>query len=100
MGIEGAAIASVAAEAFQLAFLIMYVLIKEGRKKYQLFNFPMPDKFTLKRISEISMPIGLQYFISMFGWFLFFVFIEKIGDHELAISNIVRSNYMLSMTPI
>src|SRR5258706_15744793 len=36
----------------------------------------------------------------MGGWFLFFVFIEKIGEHQLAISNIVRNAYMLSMTPI
>jgi putative MATE family efflux protein len=100
MGIEGAAIASVIAEAFQLAFLIVYVFIKVGREKFRLFHFPRPDKVTVKRISEISMPIGLQYFISMFGWFLFFVFIEKIGEHQLAISNIVRNAYMLSMTPI
>ncbi|HLG34189.1 MAG TPA: MATE family efflux transporter [Bacteroidia bacterium] len=100
MGIEGAAIASVIAEALQLVYLSVYVFVKVGRKKYLLFNFPSPDKLTLKRISNISVPIGMQYFISMVSWFLFFVFIEKIGEHQLAISNIVRNAYMLSMTPI
>ena len=100
MGIEGAAIASVIAEAFQLVYLFLYVLIKEGRKKYLLMHFPLPDKITFNKIFDISAPIGLQFFISMFGWFLFFVFIEKIGEHQLAISNIVRNAYMLSMTPI
>lgn len=100
MGIKGAAIASVIAEAVQLVYISVYVFIKVGRKKYRLFNFPLPDKLTLKKISDISLPIGLQYFISMVSWFLFFVFIEKIGEHQLAISNIVRNAYMLSMTPI
>ena len=36
----------------------------------------------------------------MGAWFVFFVFIEKIGEHELAISNIVRGAYMVAMTPI
>ena len=100
MGIEGAAVASVIAEAFQLVFLFLYVLIREGRAKYLLMYFPRPDKTTFFKIFDISAPIGLQFFISMFGWFLFFVFIEKIGEHQLAISNIVRNAYMLSMTPI
>ncbi|MBK5286330.1 MAG: MATE family efflux transporter [Bacteroidia bacterium] len=100
MGIEGAAIASVIAEIVQLAYLFAYVFLKAGIKKYKLLEFPKPDKTTLKKIFSISTPIGMQFFLSMFGWFLFFVFIEKIGEHELAISNIVRNSYMLSMTPI
>ena len=100
MGIEGAAIASVAAEIVQLVFLFIYVLLKTGIKKYNLLSFPRPEMLTLKKIFSISTPIGLQFFISMFGWFLFFVFIEKIGEHQLAVSNIVRNVYQLSMTPV
>jgi Na+-driven multidrug efflux pump len=54
----------------------------------------------MKKILTIGSPVGLQYLISMGAWFLFFVFIEKIGQHQLAISNIVRSAYQLGMTPI
>ncbi len=36
----------------------------------------------------------------MSAWFLFFVFIERMGEHELAISNIIRATYMILMTPI
>ena len=51
------------------------------------------------KIFELSSPIIVQNLLSMGAWFLFFVFIEKIGSHELAISNIVRGAYMISMTP-
>jgi Na+-driven multidrug efflux pump len=36
----------------------------------------------------------------MVSWFLFFVLIEKMGERELAISNLVRAVYMVLMTPI
>jgi Na+-driven multidrug efflux pump len=36
----------------------------------------------------------------MVAWLIFFLFIEKLGKHELAISNVVRGAYMIAMTPI
>lgn len=100
MGIRGAALASVIAEASALTFFIVHALTRIDIKKYNLFRFGMPHRETMNKILTIGYPVGLQYLISMGGWFLFFVFIEKIGEHQLAISNIVRSAYMLSMTPV
>ena len=36
----------------------------------------------------------------MVAWFTFFVLIGRLGSHELAISNVLRSIYMVLMTPI
>ena len=47
----------------------------------------------------LSMPLIVQNILSMGAWLIFFLFIEKIGPHQLAISNIVRGAYMISMTP-
>ena len=99
-GIRGAALASVIAEASALLFFIVHILTRIDLNRYNLFRFAKPDKETMKKILTIGSPVGLQYLISMGGWFLFFVFIEKIGQHQLAISNIVRSAYMLGMFPI
>jgi Na+-driven multidrug efflux pump len=41
----------------------------------------------------------LQTFASLGSWFLFFALIEQIGRNELAISNIMRTVYMLFMIP-
>jgi putative MATE family efflux protein len=100
MGIRGAALASVIAEASALIFFITHILTRIDLKRYNLFRFAKPHIETIKKILTIGYPVGLQYLVSMGGWFLFFVFIEKIGQHQLAISNIVRSAYMLGMTPI
>jgi Na+-driven multidrug efflux pump len=40
-----------------------------------------------------------QYLLSVFVWMLFFVFIEKLGERPLAISNIVRSFYTILILP-
>jgi Na+-driven multidrug efflux pump len=42
----------------------------------------------------------LQNFISIVGWFLFFVIVEKTGERNLAITNIIRSYYILILTPL
>jgi len=41
-----------------------------------------------------------QFFLSIFVWFVFFLFIEKMGEVPLAVSNILRSVYIVLMIPI
>jgi len=42
----------------------------------------------------------LQNFFSFSIWFLFFLIIEKMGEMQLAVSNIVRSIYVVLLIPI
>jgi len=42
----------------------------------------------------------IQQFVSLSVWFEFFLFVEKIGEMALAVSNIIRSIYVLAMVPI
>ncbi|MBP6532343.1 MAG: MATE family efflux transporter [Bacteroidia bacterium] len=99
MGIAGAGLASSIAELLALLFIWGYTFLKKELKQYQLFKFESFKKELTIKIFELSSPIIVQNLLSMGAWFLFFVFIEKIGSHELAISNIVRGAYMISMTP-
>ena len=99
MGIAGAGLASSIAELLSLLFIWGYTFLNKGLKQYKLFKFESFKKELTIKIFELSSPIIVQNLLSMGAWFLFFVFIEKIGSHELAISNIVRGAYMISMTP-
>jgi putative MATE family efflux protein len=100
MGIRGAGIASSIAEACSVGFYFFYALKRLPREKLRHFYFQGPDKKVIKEILTLSLPMMFQNLISLGAWFLFFVIIEKTGEHELAISNILRSVYMLLMTPI
>lgn len=100
MGVEGAALASVIAEASALVYFIVYTFYTIKFSDYGLFYFCKPDLKRLYNILKIAIPIMLQQFLSLSVWFVFFLFIEKIGEMALAVSNIVRSVYVILMIPI
>ena len=45
----------------------------------------------LRRILHVSLWVMIQNFLSISTWFIFFVYIEHLGERELAVTNIVRS---------
>jgi putative MATE family efflux protein len=100
MGIGGAALASTIAEAFALAYLIIYTWGRHYKKKYDLFSFLRFDKSLFGRNFYLAGPIMLQNFLSLGVWFAFFLFVEKLGEQSLAVSNIIRSVYIVLMIPI
>ena len=99
MGIAGAGLASSISELIALIYIWSYTFLNKDFSQFALFKFGSFKKSMTIKIFELSSPIIVQNLLSMGAWFIFFVFIEKIGQHELAISNIVRGAYMISMTP-
>ena len=100
MGIKGAAIASVIAEAVSTLFFLVYTYITVDLKKYGLNRLRSFDLALLMRILSISCFTMLQYFLAMTTWFIFFIAIERLGQRELAIANIVRSIYIVLLIPV
>jgi putative MATE family efflux protein len=99
LGIAGAAIASVIAEFITFAFLLGYTIIKMDTKRYALFVFSKINTKVIRQMLDLSIFIMFQFIISTSTWFLFFIFIERMGERPLAITNIGRSLYMLLMIP-
>ena len=79
MGIKGAAIASVLAEASSILFFLIYTYISVDLKKYGLNRLRSFDPALLMRILSISCFTMLQYFLSMATWFVFFVAVFAMG---------------------
>ncbi len=99
LGIAGAAIASVIAEAITSLYLIIITYKQHDRKKLQLLIFNRINFGQIGKILDLSVFIMFQYFIGVSTWFIFFIFIEKLGERPLAITNIGRSIYSLLMIP-
>lgn len=100
MGIAGAAIASIMAETCALFVFFFYASYKTNTHEYNLFRFHGPQFHLMKRVLKIASPLMLQYFVSMTCWFSFFLLIEKMGQTQLAVSNIIRSAYIFMCLPI
>lgn len=100
MGVEGAALASTLAEMITFVYLMLYVRYKRHHKEYGLYQFKKFNSQLFKRNSKLSVPIMVQNFFSFGVWFTFFLFVEKLGEQALAVSNIIRSVYIVLMIPI
>ena len=99
MGIAGCALASVLAEAAATVYLLIVTFKNKKLKVYNLFKFLKIDFKAIYQMLDLSVFIMFQYFISITTWFMFFVFIERMGERELAATNIGRSIYMILMIP-
>ena len=101
MGVEGAAIASLSAEATGLVFMILYTLTRKGNAPYKLWSglFTKVQGFS-RRLLKISAPLMLQQTMGMGVWTVFYVLVARVGAEELKVSHIVRNTYMLAFVCI
>lgn len=100
MGVRGAALASVIAEASSLLFFLLYTYYRVDLKKYGLNRFGQFDLSMVLRILRISCFTMVQYFLAMAIWFVFFMALERLGQRQLAVANIVRSVYVVLLIPV
>lgn len=91
LGIAGAAIASVVAEAVSALFFALWTLRRVDWRHYRLFRFRGVDFGQLRRILGLSVWIMLQEGLAFVSWFVFFLCIEHLGERALAATNVVRS---------
>ena len=91
LGITGAAIGSSLAELVSLIFFIVYTRTKCDRVKYGLDKAARFDPAELKGMMPVCTWTMVQHTISISTWFIFFLYIEHLGERALAISNITRS---------
>lgn len=99
MGVAGAAIAALLAEISSVIFFIIYTYKFVDLEKYGLKK-PKFDFSIIGRILKISIFTMIQYAVSMSTWFIFFLAIENHGELDLAITNVIRSLYMIFFIPM
>ena len=69
MGIAGAALASVIAEAVSVLFFVGYTLLRGENRRYGLFRFTGIDRRLLGSILRISVWVMVQEGAAFLGWF-------------------------------
>lgn len=99
MGIGGAALASFCAEVSAFIFFTIYSYITLRKKDYGMFKIHKLEPELMGRILKIATPTMTQKLFSFSVWFIFFILIEKMGETATGISSIVRSIYMILITP-
>ena len=91
LGITGAAIGSSLAELVSLIFFVAYTRLRCDRRKYGLDKAARFEMAELKAMMPVCTWTMIQHTISISTWFIFFLYIEHLGERALAVSNITRS---------
>lgn len=91
MGFDGAAYASIIAEATGL--LVIYAVIHQSgiHKTFSFYDKTTVSRSTFKLILVQSAPLIAQFAISIITWEYFYILVEHHGARALAISNTMRN---------
>lgn len=100
MGIAGAAVGSVMAEALAMLHFVIYAIRKVDLQHYGFVARIKLAPDIIKGILSLSVWTMIQNFLTHAVWFVFFLAIEHLGEEQLAITNIVRSGSSLIFMPI
>jgi putative MATE family efflux protein len=95
MGFNGAALASVAAEATGLLVVFAVIYLKGIGRELQLHKHWHLNWQNTKLILVQSSPLVLQFGISIASWEYFYILIEHYGTRDLAVSNAMRNVFGL-----
>ena len=95
LGFNGAAYASIMAEAGGLVVISVAVHAKGLHKSFAFLEGMKWDFKTAKLILVQSTPLIAQYAISIISWEYFYILIEHHGEQALAISNTMRNIFGL-----
>ena len=90
MGIKGAALASTISEGISFLFFFVWAFLTT-HKKYALQKIVKPIWKELRQVFSIASWVMVEYVLNISIWLLFFLFIEHLGEEQLAIAHIVRS---------
>lgn len=99
MGISGAGLAASIAEAVAFVFFIVYIIFDKEARKWRIFHLPKLDLHQILQLYKLSLPIVAQAIVGLGSWFVFFGIVENLGEHELAITNLVRMVYLVLSIP-
>ena len=95
MGFNGAAFASILAEAAGMLVVFSVIRAKGISKQLRLFASTAFDSKLTRLILAQSSPLIFQYTISICSWMFFYILVEHHGQRDLAISNTMRNIFGL-----
>jgi len=100
LGIRGAAIATVVSYAIIVLTLGLLIFSRKNRSRFGTWNQRGFDRELFGRLMRYGLPSGVQFFLEVFGFTFFIQMLGRLGDLELAVSNIVLSIEALAFMPM
>ena len=96
LGFNGAAYASIIAEGIGLVVIFIVIHYTGINQSFSLFKAWKIDWSVIRHIFLKSLPLILQFVISIISWEFFYILIEHHGERALAVSNTMRTIFGVS----
>ena len=100
LGIVGAALATVTASVTIVIIFSLLIFSPKNRTRFGTWKARAFDKELFGRLMRYGLPSGIQFFLEIFGITFFIQMLGRLGDLELAASNIVLAIEMLAFLPM
>lgn len=95
LGFNGAAFASIIAEAAGMLVVFLVIHAKGVSRELELYKHWRVDVKNIRLILVQSSPLILQYLLAIISWVFFYILVEHHGRQALAISNTMRNIFGL-----
>jgi len=100
LGIVGAGIATVSASALINLIFILLVFSRHNRKTFGTWKNRRFNRDLFGRLMLYGLPSGGQFFLEIFGFAFFIQILGRLGNLELAATNIVLSIESIAFLPV
>ncbi len=100
MGIAGAGIATVIAGLFSIVVYTILIFNKKNDAKFNIINSFGFDITFLKQFLKFGLPSGAHFFLEIMGFTGFILILGRIGQLELAATNIAININSLAFMPM
>lgn len=100
MGIAGAGWATVMACVFSATCFFVLFLRADNQRQYNTLAGARPDWNLLKRMIKFGFPNGIHFFLDVAGFTVFIMFVGRLGNLELAASNMAFQLNHLAFFPM
>ena len=100
LGIAGAGIATVTAYGVIVAIFCLLIFSRKNRNLFGTWGTRAFDRELFRRLMRYGAPSGVQFFLEISGFTFFIQMLGRLGEVQLAASNIVLSIESLSFMPM
>ncbi len=100
LGIRGAALGTVIAQALGTLYLVAFVLFSSQTKDYQCLRFLRFQSNLSKEVSKAASPIVIQLAVALSIFLYYESVIANIGTIYLAVTHIVFTTFLLTRTMV
>ena len=91
LGFNGAAYASIAAEFAGMMVVAGIIIVKKMPQRFAIFQAIRYNAGLALLVFRQSLPLVGQWLLSILAWLVLYIFIEHLGERQLAISNTMRT---------